>query len=42
MFPDAVPLGVRTAEENRMMLNPPDDYVLQKGTRVSASLQVVS
>ncbi len=31
MFPDAVPLGVRSASEERMMLNPPDEYVLQKG-----------
>ena len=39
MFPDAVPLGVRTAEEDRMMLNPPDEYVLQKGVPISAPAQ---
>ena len=36
MFPDAVPLGVRTAEENRMLLNPPDEYILQKGAFTSS------
>ena len=34
MFPDAIPLGVRSASEERMMLNPPDEYVLQSGERI--------
>ena len=39
MFPDAVPLGVRSASEERMMLNPPDDYVLEKGAPLHDALR---
>ena len=34
MFPDAVPLGVRSASEERVLLNPPDEYVLQRGALI--------